>query len=151
MQPEDSFAASLQQWVEVSMRHSMHDFVRFARQAGLSMPQIGALFHISHKGSSVSDLGEHLGVSNAAASQMLERLVQQGFISRLEDPNDRRFKQLTLTAKGRQVLQAAIRARQDWLFELAAMLTEAEQQQVGAALELLTEKAQQLERLPRES
>jgi len=46
-----------------------------------------------------------------AAGQMVERLVQQGFLERTEDPYDRRTKQLTLTAKGRALAQKSIEAR----------------------------------------
>ena len=61
------------------MHRSMRHFLRYARESGLSMSQFGALFHIHRRGSSgVTDLGDHLGVTSAAASQMLDRLVQQG-------------------------------------------------------------------------
>ena len=89
------------------------------------MSQFGALFHLHRMGSSgVTDLGDHLGVTSAAASQMLDRLVQQGLILRSEDPNDRRVKQIVLTDKGHQVLQESIRARQGWLDDLAETLSD---------------------------
>jgi DNA-binding MarR family transcriptional regulator len=79
---------------------------------------------------------------------MLERLVQQQMITRSEDPNDRRVKQIVLTDKGRQVLQDSIHARQGWLEELARALSPGEQEQVVAALHILIEKASQLEKTP---
>jgi len=146
MPSKNPTASTLQTWVEVFMRHSMRNFIRYARQSGLSVPQLGALLHIHRqKCSSVSNMGDHLGVTNAAASQMLERLVQQGLISRTEDPNDRRVKQLLLTDKGKQVLHESIRARQGWLDDLSETLSPSEQEQVNAALELLIEKTTQLE------
>ena len=83
------------------------------------MPQLGALFHLHHLGAcSVTDLGDELGVTGAAASQMMERLVQQGLILRTEDLQDRRVKNLVLTETGTQVIQESIHARQDWLNDL---------------------------------
>jgi DNA-binding MarR family transcriptional regulator len=138
----DPFIDTVQDWIEVFMRRSMRDFIRFSRESGLSMSQIGALYHIHRRGSSaVSDLGEHLGITSAAASQMLERLVQHKLILRTEDPNDRRAKQIVLTEKGHHILQDGINARQSWLCELADNLSESEKEQIMISLKILTEKA----------
>ncbi len=104
------------------------------------MPQIGALFRISHARAGVSELGDELGVTSAAASQMLDRLVQLGLVHRSEDPNDRRVKQLILTGKGQQIVYESIQARQGWLGELAEALSPEEKEQVTRALEILGEK-----------
>ena len=145
MQATDPLVATLQRWMEVSMHRSIHDFVRYARESGLSMSQLGALFHIHRRGrSGVTDLGDHLGVTSSAASQLLERLVQQGLILRSEDPSDRRAKQLILTEKGRQVLQESIRARQSWLSDLSATLSEREKEAIIAALNILIDRASHL-------
>jgi DNA-binding MarR family transcriptional regulator len=107
------------------------------------MSQLGALFHIHRMGSSgVTDLGEHLGVTSPAASQMLERLVQQGLILRSEDPSDRRVKQIVLTEKGLHVLQESMPARQNWLQELATALSDSEKETITAALDILIDRVQ---------
>ena len=145
MQQTDPFLVTLQKWMEVFMQRSMRDFVGYARESGLSMSQLGALFQIRHRGSSgVTDLGDDLGVTSSAASQLLERLVQQELVLRSEDPSDRRAKQLILTDKGRQVLQESIRARQSWLFDLARALPACEKEAITAALNTLIDKANHL-------
>lgn len=145
MQPIDPFVTILRDWIDIFMRRSMKNFILFTKENGLSMSQIGALFRI-HKGSGgVSDIGDELGVTSAAASQMLERLVQQDLILRTEDPHDRRVKQIVLTDKGRQTILEVLHARQDWLVNLAATLSPAEKEQVGTALNILVEKANQLD------
>jgi DNA-binding MarR family transcriptional regulator len=146
MQLTNPFVAILQQWIEISMHRSMRDFICFARENGLSMSQLGALFHIHSEGSSgVTDLGDHLGVTSAASSQMLERLVQQGLILRKEDPNDRRVKRIILTEKGRKTIQAGIRARQGWLNDLADTLSDQEKESILLSLHILISKATDLE------
>lgn len=141
----DPFIATLHQWTEVSMRRSMRNFLRYARESGLSMSQFGVLFHLRRKRSSgVTDLGDHLGVTSAAASQMLDRLVHQGLILRSADPNDRRVMQIVFTDKGSQVLEEGIRARQDWLVDLADTLSANEKEKITAALNLLVDKVFQL-------
>jgi DNA-binding MarR family transcriptional regulator len=145
MQSVDPFVNTLGEWIEVFMRRSMHNFICYSKEKGLSMSQIGALFRIFRGKSSVSDISDNLGVTSAAASQMLERLVQQGLILRKEDPNDRRVRQIVLTDKGRQILQESIAARQGWLENLSRTLSDSQREQVTAALNILIEKANELE------
>lgn len=145
MSSNGSFVFAIQKWIELFMRLSMHNFLRYSRESGFSMSQIGALFHIHRMGCiGVTDLADDLGVTSAAASQFLEQLVQQGLISRTEDPSDRRVKQIVLTDKGRQTLQESIHARQSWLEDLASSLSSSEKEQVAAALNILIEKTKQL-------
>jgi DNA-binding MarR family transcriptional regulator len=124
----------------------MRHLIRYARENGLSMSHLGALFHINHIGScGVTDLGDHLGVTSAAASQMLDRLVQQELILRNEDPNDRRVKQIILTRKGHQILEKGIHARQGWLDDLAQTLSDSEKETVMEGMEILINKVNQLD------
>jgi DNA-binding MarR family transcriptional regulator len=145
MQPADPLVAILQEWREIYMRRSMSEMLLYAKESGLSMPQMGALFRIYKASTGVSRLGEHLGVTNAAASQMLERLVQQGLIVRSEDPQDRRAKRIILTEKGRQIVHESTSGRRGWIQELTASLSPQEKEQIVTALNLLIEKIQRLE------
>lgn len=124
------------------MHLSMRGFLSYARDRGLSLPQLGALFQARHAGyKGITDLGEKLGVTGSAASQLLQRLVDQELVRRSEDPSDRRVKQVILTDKGRQILDDSIRARQGWMSDLAGTLSEAEKETVIAALNILIDKA----------
>lgn len=141
----DPFVARLKEWMEVSMRHSMRNIIRYARESGLSMSNLGAIFHIHRIGScGVTELGDHLGVTSAAASQMLERLVQQELLLRTEDPDDRRVKQIALTEKGYRILEEGIRARQGWLNDLAQTLSDSEKDTIMVGLNILIDKVNQL-------
>jgi DNA-binding MarR family transcriptional regulator len=145
MQRADPFVVTVQEWMEVFMQRSMRGFLGYIKDSGLSMSQLGAMFQIRHRGSSgVSDLGDRLDMTSSAASQLLERLVQQGLVLRSEDPSDRRVKQLVLTDKGRQVLQESVRARQNWLSDLAETLSSHEKETIIAALHILIDKANHL-------
>jgi MarR family transcriptional regulator for hemolysin len=141
----DPFVSTLQEWIEISMRRSMRHFIRHARECGFSMSHIGAMFHIHRIGScGVTDLGDHLGVTSAAASQMLERLVQQDLILRKEDPKDRRVKQIVLTDKGHRVLEEGICYRQSWMADLAQTLSDSEKETVMMGLNILIGKVKNL-------
>jgi DNA-binding MarR family transcriptional regulator len=85
-----------------------------------------------------------MGVTSAAASQLLDRLVQQGLAIRSEDAHDRRNKVVHLTEAGRAIVQEAMAARQGWLEEVVNQLTPQEQQQVEDAIRLLLDKMRTL-------
>lgn len=138
---------ALMRWVEMVMRHTMQGFLQFAKQNSLSMAQMTALFHISRgDASSVSGLGGEMEMTNPAASQLLERLVQQGLIVREEDARDRRYKQISLSAKGEDLLKGGLRAREKWLEDMVSLMSLEEQDKVTEALELMLGKAAELER-----
>ena len=139
-------SATLSQWIEVFMHGSMRSFVLYAKQNNFSMTQGSVLMMLREKGaSSVSEIGDELQISNAAASQLLDRMVQQGLLVRAEDPTDRRLKQIRLSPQGQMTLQKGLQARQKWLEDLVIRLSPDEQEQVIAALNILIAKANQLE------
>ncbi len=143
MVDNDQFLGTFQEWIDIFMHRSMRRFIQYARKNNLSLSMMGALFHLHKKEiAGVGDLGEHLGVTSAAASQMLDRLVQQELIQRTENPDDRRLKHLVITPKGCQVLEESMQLRQSWLAELAESLTIEERQLVKSAFNLLITKAQ---------
>jgi len=145
MQHSDPLALTLQEWIGDFMRSSMRSLILYSKENGLSMSQIGALFQIYHGKSNVSDLGEGLGITHAAASQMLERLVQQKLILRSEDPQDRRVKQLFLTDKGCRIMEESVRARQGWLDDLVSGLSADQKEQIAGAVKILIKRTNQLD------
>lgn len=145
MQPSDALVSALHEWTGILRRLIMGNFSSYARDNGLTMAQFGAMLHIYHKGAcGVSDIGSDLGVTNSAASQMLDRLVQLGLITRLEDPADRRGKQIDLTEKGRQILSKSSHSYVNWMENLAKSLTSEQQEQVRHSLAILIDKSRQL-------
>ncbi len=83
-------------------------------------------------------------MTSAAASQMLERLVQQELILRTEDPDDRRVKQIALTEKGHRILEEGIQARQGWMDDLAQSLSASEKETIVLGLNILIDKVSHL-------
>jgi DNA-binding MarR family transcriptional regulator len=148
-QISQSFTRILHEWVEVFMHRSMHDFIQFSKDSGLTMSQLSSLFRLYHgEVCGVSEIGDHLGVTNAAASQMVERLVQLGLLERREGRGDRRIKNLVLTESGRQLVLQSIEARRAWMEKLTVALTPDDQASISSALVALTEAARQLEKDP---
>ena len=144
----ENVEAALRDWTDLFMRRSMKGLVRSSKGMGLSVSQVMALFQIYRRGSyDVSDIGGELGVTSAAASQLLEGLVQRDLVTRVEDAHDRRIRRILLTEEGRRVLQK-IRSRERWTHGLANALTPTEQERIISALRILIERAGQLEETP---
>lgn len=143
---ETDLSAVLLDWSSTFIRFSMHDFNRFTRSAGLSLAQMNVLMHLHYRGpSEVTNFCEMMQVSPAGASQMIERMVQQGMVQRTEIPGDRRVRLVSLTESGRQVVLDSIAARQAWIEQLVDRLSAEEQVRIAAALRTLNERASGLD------
>jgi DNA-binding MarR family transcriptional regulator len=93
----------------------------------------------------VSNIGEHLGVTNAAASQMINKLVENGLLARSEDPNDRRNRLIALTPAGEALVHDFFHARYAWLQGLSDQLSLERQETIIKAIHNLNEAAERLE------
>ena len=143
------FIQTIRQFMDIAMHHVLHERIHFAKALGLSLPQFGILMQIHHRGNcGIGDIGERFDITNAAASQLVDKLVQSGLIRREEDPQDRRAKLLNLTDKGRALIQQNIEERYRWVDQLVRKLTEEERNKVSEALQIMTQAAKELEAEP---
>ena len=139
-----SLPETLSQWAAISDQQSMYAFGHFLRSRGVSMPQIMLLMYLLHSGPrTVSDIGRHLEITNPAASQLIQRLVEQTYLQRREGQTDRRVKEVFLTETGRALIHEALRARSAWIKNLAALLPTEDQHVVDKALQCLITAAQE--------
>jgi DNA-binding MarR family transcriptional regulator len=146
MSPPKQFSDVIREWAMVFMHRSVKDFKHFMADSGLSFTQVNLLMRLYHGGKvGVSELGEHLGISNAAASQAIDPLVKDGLLERTEDPEDRRAKQLSLTEDGRILIERGIEARCQWIVGLNESFTPDQKNLIISALRLLTEEARKID------
>ncbi|MGH3181248.1 MAG: MarR family transcriptional regulator [Streptosporangiaceae bacterium] len=75
------------------------------------LPRNGAfvLAGIDTSGGPRQDLPSELGVTKQAVSQVIDVLVNRGYLERRPDPDDRRRVVLELTDRGRKVVEAVLR------------------------------------------
>lgn len=86
-----------------SIRAQMH-----RQMPGLTMSQFRAMtFLYRRSGCALRELADHLGVTPATCSSMVERLVQRGLATRRTNMANRRRVILTLTRTGRAQVEAA--------------------------------------------
>lgn len=134
--------------LEYFLTHIIQDFMRFLHQTGLSRPQVHALLHIYHSGECpISEIGALTNSSAAAASQLAERLVQQGLVERSEDPQNRRVKKLRLTENGLELINQGMTSNH-FLAELMGVLTLEQREIVHTAFGYLAQAGRQIESSP---
>jgi len=101
----------------------------------LTLGQVRALHFVTdHSGCTMGELAEGLGVSLAASTGLVDRLIQQGLVARAADPTDRRRVRLQLTDGGRHAHVAAKRRARRRMAAALATLSAAEQRQITSAL-----------------
>jgi len=101
----------------------LREEMRKGAGVGLSVPQFRVLAFLGRTpGASLSAVAEFIGIADATASSMVDRLVRRRLVTRSGNPAERRRVMLTLTEGGRALLELArdhTRARvAEWLSSL---------------------------------
>ncbi len=112
---------------------------------GLSLTQCKTLLELGGLGQAVearqvSDLAETFGVSVPSMSRAVDALVKAGLATRVEDPEDRRARQVAITAKGKQLVDTLVVVRQAGMEAFAATLTAAQRRKLDAAVDSLMDR-----------
>lgn len=137
----EEFSHSLVEGMELWMRVSLQDLMGHLHRKGISMAQINVLYLLYYRGPcEVLAFTQTLALSPAGASQLIERMVRQGWVERLNDSADRRVRHVHLTDSGRQLVVESIAVRNEWIARFSARLSSEEKQQVAHVFQLLAEK-----------
>jgi DNA-binding MarR family transcriptional regulator len=86
----------------------------------------------------IGDLAAFLGVSGAAASKMVEKLVQRGWLSRVEGTKDRRAAHVSLTSKARRLLADYDQKRREKLAKVFRGYPAADLRRVARLMDRIT-------------
>ncbi len=133
----DEVAAQILEVVPQVMR-TIRTRMRQYRGSELSVPEFRAMGFINrHTGTSLTELADHIGLTLSSISKLIDRLVENRWVSREPDPEDRRRMTLALTARGRTLLDAAQAATQTSLAEQVAALSPAEAEMVIQTMQVL--------------
>lgn len=88
--------------------------IRSLAAAGVdvTLPQYRALVILAYTGEQrTTDLANELGVNSSTATRLIDRLVRRDLVDRRVHPEDRRATSVTITASGRDVVDAVMRHR----------------------------------------
>ncbi len=120
-------------------RYSLHAWM----ELNLTVPQLKTLFFISNQhGTNPGKLATALGVTPPNVTGIVDRLVEQGLLIRLEQPGDRRALVLQVTDKGEAILANLREQRVSNLREILTRLTGEELACLAKGLSALVKGAQ---------
>lgn len=102
-----------------------------------TMPQFRVLAYLADEPLTLSDIARRRRVSLQAAGELIQALVDRGWITRVADPKDRRQMLLHLTQTGQQQYQRAHDRMLAHLIPFMEMLTDDEIAAVKIALPAL--------------
>jgi DNA-binding MarR family transcriptional regulator len=113
----------------------------------LTIPQLKSLFYVSRHGKvNPSGLASGIRVTPANVTGIVDRLVEQGLLTRKSDPNDRRISWLAVTDKGKTLISDLREGRAKEMQEILDELTEEELLIVTRGFDLLVRAAEATER-----
>jgi DNA-binding MarR family transcriptional regulator len=127
MTKEDNYppyVLELEQRLIMLFRTMKEQHVQDAAELKLSMPQFVCLWVISKLGKfKMSDLAIYLSLSYASATNLINRLVDAGLVTRYDDPDDRRVVIVELSSKGADITSSLRKKHLDKLMNNCQALT----------------------------
>lgn len=105
---------------------------RLLREFGATLPRFDVLatLHRHPSGMTMSELSEHLLVSNGNVTGLVSRLQEDGLVNRKALAEDRRSYRVSITARGRRVFESMAQDHEQWIGDLFGGLTNAEIRQL---------------------
>ena len=110
---------------------------RLRADHGTTLPRfdVMAALYRYPDGLKMSDLSDHLRVSNGNVTGILDRLTEEGLALRVAIPGDRRAHLACLTPKGRAVFSDLAKFHENWINDLLQGLSMEEAETVSTLLE----------------
>ena len=110
---------------------------------GLSLAKLGALTVLREAGESLplGQLAERLSCVKSNITQLVDRLVADGLVSREPDPTDRRSRLAVMTAAGRKAWKDGLKLQQTAERELFDVLSAREAREFAVLVQKVTRRA----------
>ena len=135
--PQDACATEVLDVVPTVMRFIRTE-MRSHRAPGLSVPQFRTLMYVHrHREASLTEVAEHLGLTPASTSTLVEGLTRRALLVRAASASDRRRICLSLTAGGQSAMESIRRETRATLAGALSSLAPSELQAVGRAMTAL--------------
>jgi DNA-binding MarR family transcriptional regulator len=135
--PREECAREILDAVPVAMR-AIRAQLRKHSGSALSVPQFRTLLFINrHRGASISEVADHIGLTLPSMSTLVDGLVTRNFVLRRVHEDDRRRMTLTLSERGDAALLSARTGAQSYLTERLKPLPEAQRVTILRAMRIL--------------
>ncbi|HLZ59357.1 MAG TPA: MarR family transcriptional regulator [Ktedonosporobacter sp.] len=116
-------------WSHVLWQVGMVPMLQHLLQINLTMSESQVVRQLDQRPLTIADVAASLAISQSAASRAVDRLVRDGYVSRTENPVDRRQKQLRLTTSGTALVEDLNHGFTSQLARLVTRLSVEEQEQ----------------------
>jgi len=137
MTTQSDMLETMESWAKLYFFQSLTDFFNYLKNTELSLLQAYALAYVFFRGPlKMSDLCEHMLVSPAAASQLIDRLEKLEMVERISEPGDRRVRKIVVLDKGKNFVQENFRFSQRWISEVPAEITPEQAVQITEVLSM---------------
>lgn len=151
--PKQAPAEQLALHLGALMRHLIantgRDFFHEVERLDLSLSQIKTLQLMADgEAGTLGAISDELGLSLPGVSRAVDGLHKRGMVKRVEDPDDRRAKRVSLTAKGRRTFEGLMALRVAGLREFVADLTAEERDALELGLRPLMERPEMAALIP---
>jgi DNA-binding MarR family transcriptional regulator len=106
----------------------------------LTMPQLKSLIYVTKSnGATSGQIAGSLGVGLSTITGIVDRLAEQGMVSRREDVRDRRVTRVEPTPRGRELVEDLLQFRKDAISAMLARLSTDQLRTVETAFQYLAE------------
>ncbi|MGL5733914.1 MAG: MarR family winged helix-turn-helix transcriptional regulator [Beijerinckiaceae bacterium] len=145
---DERLQATMRVWFRMARLHARLSggVAARLRDIGLTIPQFDVLSSVDeNEGMTQQQLAERLYVTKGNISGIIDRLTEQGLITRTAVASDKRSNALALTAKGRQVTRRAQDIHHGYMMQTMGALEPGQQQLLGDLLVTLRERVREVE------
>jgi len=109
----------------------------------ITIPQLHVLFFLSTRAFSLmSDINKEMGIKGSTLTAMMDKLVSLGFVKRIPGESDRRTVLVSLTQKGKKILERFLEDRKKIIIRIFRNLSSEERKNYVAILEKVVQQAE---------
>ncbi len=133
----DEAARELLEVVPVIMK-DIRSEMRSRRSPDLTVPQFRTLAFVDrNKGTSLSAVANHMGLTLPSTSKLVDGLIARGMITREDNPADRRRVKLGVTNHGLTILETSRRGTLNYLSDKIASLSAEDREVIVKAMKAM--------------
>ena len=143
----EELARNIRRFRRAIWRDTVLDLTRDFGDFEFSLPQMVVLLLLEEEREiTIKQLSELLGRSASATGRLVDQLVRRNLVSRREDERDRRTKRVTITGRGRSLVDALEQRRANAQVAVMRYLSDEERAEVARVMALLAEAGERRKR-----
>jgi DNA-binding MarR family transcriptional regulator len=101
----DEISVELKTLFSVTLKQAMDSLQKYLQANDITPTQMNMMIHLYYLGScEITRMSGLMETNKSAVSQLVDRMVNQNLLERVEVPGDRRSRELHLTAHGKMLV-----------------------------------------------